>query len=462
MGAAIPMIRQTSEALAKMQPPAGAPASAWSARIAACWQASVHAILEVGRLLVAAKDALPHGAFEAMIEADLPFSNSTARRLMAVANDVRLTDRAHVHALPPSWGTLYELTKLTDEQFAAARTGGIIRPDMMRRDLEKVRLPAPRPTPTVVQTRDPSGFPDAVTIEGTANEIFPDAEELPALAPNGARAIMGSRQEPEDSADYFPTPPWATRALCEHILPRYANSRSSSVWEPACGEGHMAEVLTEYFGKVYATDLHEYGYGAGESDFLDENTDLGADWIITNPPFGDLTEQFVLRARERARVGVAMFVRLQWLESVGRYEAIFRDNPPTLIAFFAERVPLKKEEFNPKGSTATAYIWLVWRKGLQPQAPFWIPPEQRKLLTRPDDAERFTAHPVRRRANEESVSASSVSAEIAGPPTSVEPAPDLPPPGVPSGAGSPSSDDDLEIPEFLRRTSDPQPAAEAG
>ena len=48
-------------------------------------------------------------------------------------------------------------------------------------------------------------------------------------------------------------------------------------------------------------------------------------------------------------------------------------------------------------------------------------------------------------------SVSSVSAEIAGPPTSVEPAPDIPPQGPPSGAGSPLSDDDLEIPEFLRR-----------
>ncbi len=34
-----------------------------------------------------------------------------------------------------------------------------------------------------------------------------DAEPI-----NGARAIMGSRQEPDDSLDYFPTPPWATRA----------------------------------------------------------------------------------------------------------------------------------------------------------------------------------------------------------------------------------------------------------
>jgi len=89
-----------------------------------------------------------------------------------------------------------------------------------------------------------------------------------------------------------------------------------------------------------------------------------------------------------------MFVRLQWLESVGRYETIFRDHPPTLIAFFAERVNLCKGRWEPDGTTATAYIWLVWIKGAAPRPPFWIPPGQREALTQPDDAERFTAHPV--------------------------------------------------------------------
>ena len=134
-------------------------------------------------------------------------------------------------------------------------------------------------------------------------------------------------------------------------------------------------------------------------DFLtqDDNTAAGTDWIITNPPFGDLTEQFTLRAIELAKIGVAMFVRLQWLESVGRYETIFRDHPPTCIAFFAERVPLCKGEWKPDGTTATAYIWLVWIKGQEPRPPFWIPPGQRERLTKPDDAARFTSHPVIRK-----------------------------------------------------------------
>jgi hypothetical protein len=232
---------------------------------------------------------------------------------------------------------------------------------------------------------------------------LPEAEQPAALEkalPNGHRAIMGSRKEPDDSLDYFPTPPWATRALIERVF-RDADLPGfdfNSVWEPACGEGHIAEVLNEYVQDVGATDIHDYGYGQVMNFLGDEPNDLQGyyDWIITNPPFGDASEKFVLRALELARCGIAMFVRLQWLESNGRYERIYKDQPPTLISFFAERVNLCKGRWEPEGSTATAYIWLVWIKGAKPQAPFWIPPNCQKLLTKPDDAERFTQHPVKK------------------------------------------------------------------
>lgn len=236
---------------------------------------------------------------------------------------------------------------------------------------------------------------------------------------NGHRALMASRQEPPDSLDYFPTPPWATRALCDLILPRFADLAASTVWEPACGEGHMAEALAEYFAAVIATDVHDYGYG-GTADFLGDDR-CAADWIITNPPFNDRAESFVLRALDLARVGVAMFLRLQWLESVGRYERIFAPHPPALIAPFAERVPLHRGRFAPDGATATAYLWIVWRQGHQGPTEFcWIPPGQRARLTRPDDAVRFTAHPVMRRPR-------------------------------PAADGEAGGADDADVPRFLRR-----------
>jgi hypothetical protein len=129
-------------------------------------------------------------------------------------------------------------------------------------------------------------------------------------------------------------------------------------------------------------------------DFLDPPPSApDADWIITNPPFGDKTVPFVLRALEYAKTGVAMFVRLQWLEGVERWETIFRDHPPTLVCPFAERVNLCKGRWDPDGTTATAYCWLVWVKNRAP-APaqmFWVPPGCREALTRPEDRARYAA-----------------------------------------------------------------------
>lgn len=225
------------------------------------------------------------------------------------------------------------------------------------------------------------------------------AHAPPASLPGGGLAIAHNRVEPSDSLDFFPTPPWATRALIEHVfdhLGRRGHCGWQVCWEPACGEGHMAEPLKEYFREVVASDIKDYGYGDHTVDFLSCEQlarKYDADWIITNPPFGKNTNRFILKALELAGTGVAMLVRLQCLETVDRYEQIFSKTPPTKIAFFAERVPMHKGRWEPEGDTMTAYIWLVWIKGAEPQAPFWIPPGCREALTKPDDAARFGSQP---------------------------------------------------------------------
>jgi hypothetical protein len=82
---------------------------------------------------------LKHGEWLKMIKEELPFEGSTARRLIIIANDDKLRDRAHGHNLPVQWRTLYELTKLTDEQFDAAIESGAINPKMERKDVKGLR-----------------------------------------------------------------------------------------------------------------------------------------------------------------------------------------------------------------------------------------------------------------------------------------------------------------------------------
>jgi hypothetical protein len=376
----------------------------WAEQINAQWRQSYASVIEAGRILLEAKACLPHGSFEAMVQRQLEFSPSTAQRLMIVARDHRLTNPAHVQLLPRSYATLYELSKLSDEQFRLGVERGIINPDMERKDVELIR-----PTPSRSETKLPEagahpreGYEQAVVADTHGpNDMQPATteEDRPARPgsspslPSGGLTIAHQRVEPADSADFFPTPPWATRAFVERVLRHLhleQRCKLQTVWEPACGEGHMVEVLSEYFRNAFGSDKIDYGRDYEVIDFLDPDAHpTGAvDWIITNPPFNDSAD-FALRALQLAGVGVAMFVRLAWLESADRYERIFKIHPPTLVSIFAERVPLHKGRWESDGSTMTAYVWLTWIKGAEPRAPYWIPPGCRKELAKLEDVERF-------------------------------------------------------------------------
>lgn len=199
------------------------------------------------------------------------------------------------------------------------------------------------------------------------------------MAQNRSHAVMAQRVEVHDSLDYFPTPPWATRALCDWLR-GFEPINSLTAWEPACGEGHMARPLGEYFKIVVASDIYDYGYGV-QGDFLfpyPQDTNK-PDWIITNPPFR-LGYAFAVSALSKAERGVAMLVRTAFLESSERYTNLFRKTPPTNILQFVERVPMLKGRLDRRASTATAYCWIVWVKDVVPATYFqWIAPCRARL-----------------------------------------------------------------------------------
>jgi hypothetical protein len=205
------------------------------------------------------------------------------------------------------------------------------------------------------------------------------------MSQNTSHAVMAQRHEAHDSLDFFPTPPWATRALCELLAGETERGLSDlSVWEPACGEGHMARPLAEYFGSVFASDVHNHGYG-DVVDFLFPNG-RRAHFIVTNPPFR-LAQQFVETAWNRCDFGAAMLVRTAFLESIGRYRDLFNKNPPRIVAQFSERVPMFKGRVDRTGSTATAYCWIIWHRFPRHHMHTefrWIPP-CRERLERPGD-----------------------------------------------------------------------------
>lgn len=224
------------------------------------------------------------------------------------------------------------------------------------------------------------------------------------LARAGVSAVLAHRAgDVEDvdplvaflrSLDYFPTQPWASRALAELVL--RVDPRARSAWEPACGEGIMARGLADYFDRLVMTDVLDYGVGGLVCDFMDPSASAPGepvDWIITNPPFRDgMAEAFIRLARQRARRGVAMLVRLGFLETVGRYPLWAGPERATLACPFAERVPILLGDCDPDDRSAASYMVAIWVTDpelardypgetlLRP-----IEPGQRKRLYRPSD-----------------------------------------------------------------------------
>lgn len=165
--------------------------------------------------------------------------------------------------------------------------------------------------------------------------------------------------------DYYATDPKAVEILLEQ------EQFSSYVWECACGEGHISEVLKAHGYNVKSSDLCDRGYKDTETlNFLtvkkeDVKLDASRD-IVTNPPY-KCAKEFVEKALEISMDGtkIAMFLKLTFLEGKAR-KKLFEVAPPKRIYVFSSRVKCAKNgEFESIGSSAVAYAWFVWEKGFK-------------------------------------------------------------------------------------------------
>jgi hypothetical protein len=198
-------------------------------------------------------------------------------------------------------------------------------------------------------------------------------------------AFRAQRMDPKNGElDYFPTPPWATRALLEHVI---KIDNRAIVLEPACGAGHMVRAIQEYTSApVRAFDIVPRGKHSTVQDYMTWVPDMSnrPDWIITNPPF-NLAEEFIIKSLRIATTGVAIFARTSFIESVGRWNRLFNPFPPKYFAPFTERVPLLKGRLDKNGTTATSYSWFVWENTDSSTTEVkWIPP-CRKILDKDSD-----------------------------------------------------------------------------
>lgn len=151
--------------------------------------------------------------------------------------------------------------------------------------------------------------------------------------------------------DFFPTPKWATHALVDNEV------FTGDIWECACGDGSMSDVLETTGNKVISSDLYDRGYGEGGVDFLTSRTKVRN--IVTNPPY-NAAEGFVRKGLELSDGKFALLLRLAFLEGKNRQHTIFTKCPPARVWVFSERITFYPAGAVQKGSGTTAYAWFVW------------------------------------------------------------------------------------------------------
>lgn len=218
------------------------------------------------------------------------------------------------------------------------------------------------------------------------------------------RDMVARHSDFDETEDFIPTPPWATRVLYEYVAPDLKHHAPTlSAYDPACGEGHMVQVFREYghpelFGSDFSPKqltkarerlgpsprLWHEDYVAG--NMLPEVHDVK----ITNPPYKYLNE-FVGKMLDTANFGVGVLCRIQALEGEKRLKKIFTPRPPTQIAFFSNRIPFKTGVVVQKAPKMFFHVWLWWQrsatpgKWLAPRPPMWVPYDAQTQLEKDSD-----------------------------------------------------------------------------
>lgn len=159
------------------------------------------------------------------------------------------------------------------------------------------------------------------------------------------RIVGGNSAYKRAESDFYPTPPEATQALLDFLkLPK-----GTVIWEPACGEQHMAEVMRLNGYEVLTTDIQT------GTDYLTAER-MECDWIITNPPFS-LADQFIRRSIEHGKP-FALLLKSQYWHAKKRL-ALFRSYPPAFVCPLTWRPDFTFKQRG-KGSPLMDVMWVVW------------------------------------------------------------------------------------------------------
>lgn len=170
-------------------------------------------------------------------------------------------------------------------------------------------------------------------------------------------AGVGMHSHADRGDDFYATPPEAVGALLQ-IEKKWLPE--GTIWEPACGDGAIVNVLRKAGRTVFASDLIDRGCPQSEvSNFLAVRPAPYHGSVITNPPF-KLAREFVDVALQSAPY-VAMLLRLAFLEG-GARKPWFASTPLARVHVASRRLPMMHRDgwTGPKAGSAVCHAWFVW------------------------------------------------------------------------------------------------------
>lgn len=183
----------------------------------------------------------------------------------------------------------------------------------------------------------------------------------------GGKLAGGNPERGRVEDDFYATDPKSTKALLDNV-----KFEGNSFLEPCCGQGHISKLIEEYYpnAEVVSQDLVDRGYGTTGIDFLTYETDRKFDNVITNPPF-KLAQEFIEKSLELLNDNgkVAMFLKVQFLEGMGRKEFFEKAPLKYVYVFRARQSPWMNgspvDEKGKKWSSTMCFAWFIFEKGYE-------------------------------------------------------------------------------------------------
>jgi hypothetical protein len=158
--------------------------------------------------------------------------------------------------------------------------------------------------------------------------------------------------------DFYETPPWLTLLTLANV------PLSGTIGECCVGHGAIASILQMANFKIWTNDIDPAKPADHHSDArLPESWQQlpPANWIVTNPPYADMSAPIVKNAYSHAKKGIVMILRQNWIEGCDDRRDFLKAHPPTL-AISVPRYCYRKGK-NGTWATDQCPTWIyIWDK----------------------------------------------------------------------------------------------------